>query len=61
MATDEKIIRLTEITAGTDIDAGQLATLLALMGKLNYEDVIKVIWSAIGTANALNTVKQKGS
>ena len=61
MATDEKIIRLTEITAGTDIDAGQLATLLALMGKLNYEDVIKVIWSAIGTANALNAVKQKGS
>ena len=60
MLPDEKIIRLTEITAGTDIDAGQLATLLNLMGKLNYDDVTKVIWSAIGTANALSFANQKG-
>ncbi len=60
MVTDEKIIKLTEIATEANIDAGELATLLSLMGKLDYEDVTKVIWSAIGTANALNVMKQKG-
>ncbi len=59
MTADEKIIKLTEITAGTNIDAGQLATLLVLMGKLDFNDVAKVIWTAIGTANALALCREK--
>ncbi|MDE6035994.1 MAG: hypothetical protein K2G36_08815 [Ruminococcus sp.] len=61
MTDDEKIIKLTEITAGTNIDAGQLATLLALMGKLDFDDVTKVIWAAIGTANALTIRREEYS
>lgn len=59
MTSDEKIIKLTEITAGTNVEAGQLATLLALMGKLDACDVAKVIWTAIGTANALALYHEK--
>ncbi|MDE5620665.1 MAG: hypothetical protein K2O29_02325 [Ruminococcus sp.] len=61
MTSYEKIIKLTEITAGTDVEAGQLATLLDLMGKLDASDVAKVIWTAIGTANALALTQQCGT
>ena len=54
--TDNKILKLIDITTGTNIDAGQLATLLAIMGKLSRCDVAKVVWTAIGTANALGCV-----
>lgn len=57
MTADEKIIKLMEITAGTNIDAEQLAALLAIMGKLNRCDITKVVWAAIGTANALSCIK----
>ncbi len=59
MTSDEKIMKLNEITAGTNVEAGQLATLLALIGKLDACDVAKVIWSAIGTANALALYNEK--
>ena len=55
MTADEKIIKLTEITAGTNIDARQLA----LIGKIDFNDVAKVIWTAIGTANALALYHEK--
>ena len=53
---DQKVIAIAKLTAGTDIDANQLATLLSLMGKLDREDVLKVMWSSIGAASALQTV-----
>lgn len=59
MLSDEKIIKLGEVIANTNIEAGQLATLLALMGKLDACDVLKVIWTAIGTANALALCREK--
>lgn len=54
--TDDKILKLVDITTGTNIDARQLATLLAIMEKLSRCDVTKVVWMAIGTANALGCV-----
>ncbi|MDE5769596.1 MAG: hypothetical protein K2H82_09445 [Oscillospiraceae bacterium] len=57
MNTDEKILKLVDITTGTNIDAGQLATLLSILGKLGRSDVAKVVWTAIGTANALSCIK----
>ncbi|MDE5885778.1 MAG: hypothetical protein K2H29_11980 [Oscillospiraceae bacterium] len=56
MTSDEKILKIADITAGTNIDAKQLATLLAIMGKLSPCDVAKVVWMAIGTANTLGCV-----
>ena len=57
MTADEKIIKLAETITNTDIDVGQIATLFAILGKLDNCDVTKVIWAAIGTANALNFIK----
>lgn len=57
MTSDEKILKLVDITTGTNIDARQLATLLAVMGKLSRYDVAKVVWTAIGTANALSCIE----
>lgn len=57
MASSEKIIKLVEIIADININAEEFATLLSLMGKLDACDVTKVVWSAIGTANALNSIK----
>lgn len=53
MTANKKIIRLTEMTTGTDIEVGLLANLLALIGKLDATDAAKVIWGAIKTNNAL--------
>lgn len=58
---DQKVIAIAKLTAGTDIDANQLATLLSLMGKLDREDVLKVMWSSIGAASALQTVNYTNS
>ena len=57
MTADDKILKLVDILTETNIDAGQLATLLSIMGKLSSCDVTKVIWAAIGTANALSCIK----
>lgn len=57
MTADEKIIKLAEAIANTDIDAGEIATLFAIFGKLDKCDITKVVWAAIGTANALNFIK----
>ncbi|MDE6777481.1 MAG: hypothetical protein K2J25_06010 [Oscillospiraceae bacterium] len=59
--SDNKILKLVDITAGTNIDVGQLANLLAIMGKLDRCDVQKVIRTAIGTANALSCIKSDKS
>lgn len=56
---DKKVIAISKIVAGTKIDAGQLATLLNIMGKLSREDVIKVIWSSIGTASAIQAMRNE--
>lgn len=53
MTANKKIIRLTEVTTGTDIEAGRLANLLALIVKLDTVDVTKLVLAAVGTANAL--------
>lgn len=54
MTADEKIIRLAEAIANTDIDVGEIVTFLSMIGKLDSYDATKVIWAAIGTANALS-------
>ncbi len=54
MTADEKIIKLAEVIANTDIDAGEIATFFSIIGKLSSYDATKVIWAAIGTANALS-------
>lgn len=56
---DKKIIAISQITAGTNVDAGELATLLSIMGKLSREDVLKVIWSSIGVASAIQALKRE--
>lgn len=61
MTANEKIIKFAEITAETDIDAEQIATLLAILGKLDKCDVTKVVWAAIGMANALSYVESYNS
>lgn len=57
--SEDKILKLIDITTGTNIDARQLATLLAVMGKLSCYDVMKVVWTAIGTANALSCLNSE--
>lgn len=57
MASSKKIIKLVETVADTNINAEEFAMLLSLMGKLDACDVVKVVWSAIGMANALNSIK----
>ncbi len=56
---DKKIIAISQITAGTNVDARELATLLSIMGKLSREDVLKVIWSSIGVASAIQALKRE--
>lgn len=46
MTVIEKIIRFTEITNRTDIEAGRLATLLALIKKIDITDATKVMCCA---------------
>ncbi|MCM1316000.1 MAG: hypothetical protein NC205_00480 [Prevotella sp.] len=57
MASSEKIIKLVETISDTNINVEEFATLLSLMGKLDSCDIVKVVWSAIGTANALSSIK----